>query len=298
MISPTTSPQYFGTTTTTSGTTLNKDLDKDAFLKMLVEQLKHQDPLDPLKTDQLSAQLAQFSSLEQLTQIKDAVHAQTDASNLATLLQQTSLSASLIGREVLAVGDQVTLPSSGSGHVTVDVTGSGGSGTLTLTDSNGAVVATRDLGQLTPGTHTLTLPAGLPPGTWHYAIEVKDGSGATSTVTTYTSGVVDSIEFKNGSIWLRIGDAEIALSDLVRVSPGSSSTSAPAGAGSGGTLDKPGAERLPTGPPLDDDSETAGVRPGADRLPPVGTGAMASLVTGPFRLVGGVLHFLPGIPGF
>lgn len=48
-----------------------QDLGKDAFLRLLVTQLQHQDPLDPQDNSEFLAQLAQFSSLESLQQIKD-----------------------------------------------------------------------------------------------------------------------------------------------------------------------------------------------------------------------------------
>ena len=46
-----------------------KGLGQDSFLKLLVEQLKHQDPLSPQDSAQFVAQLAQFNSLEQLISI-------------------------------------------------------------------------------------------------------------------------------------------------------------------------------------------------------------------------------------
>ena len=51
--------------------TAPKSMGTDVFLKLLVEQLKHQDPLAPQDSAQFVAQLAQFNSLEQLTSIKD-----------------------------------------------------------------------------------------------------------------------------------------------------------------------------------------------------------------------------------
>ena len=48
------------------GDTINKDLDKDAFLRLLTTQLANQDPLNPIEDREFIAQLAQFSSLEQM----------------------------------------------------------------------------------------------------------------------------------------------------------------------------------------------------------------------------------------
>jgi len=53
------------------GTKKNSDIGKDAFLQLLVTQLQHQDPLDPQDNSEFLAQLAQFTSLESLQQIKE-----------------------------------------------------------------------------------------------------------------------------------------------------------------------------------------------------------------------------------
>jgi flagellar basal-body rod modification protein FlgD len=234
MISPTSSPQYFGNTPTTSTGSTKNAMGKDAFLQMLVTQLKHQDPLNPLQTDQFASQLAQFTSVEQLNNLNEAVAQQTEAAHMGALVQQTALSASLLGKEVLALGDQVTVPTAGSAKVTVDVTGTGGAATLTLKNDVGAVIATRDLGSVVPGTKTFTLPADLPPGNWHYSVDVKDSKGDTTAAGTYTSGVVTSLEFKNGSIVLHLGDSEISLTDIVKIAPASPGT--PTGGNAIGTV--------------------------------------------------------------
>ena len=59
--------QTTNTTTSSSAPLKQKDLGKDAFLQLLVTQLQNQDPTKPQADGEFIAQLAQFSSLEQLT---------------------------------------------------------------------------------------------------------------------------------------------------------------------------------------------------------------------------------------
>lgn len=73
--------------------TRGKNMGKDQFIKLLVTQLTHQDPLKPVEDKQFIAQMAQFSSLEQMTQVN---------SNLEKLALQSlaSQSFSLLGKSI------------------------------------------------------------------------------------------------------------------------------------------------------------------------------------------------------
>jgi flagellar basal-body rod modification protein FlgD len=217
MITPTTSPVLFGTSGRTEAP--KKSLDKDAFMTLLVTQLKNQDPMNPSDSSQLAAQLAQFTSVEQLTQLNDAVTSQELSLREATLLSKTSLSAALIGRRVVAEGNQVNVPSTGSAQVRIEVGAGGGQATLRLLDSKGNEVTTRSLGVLPAGRQTVTLPADLPAGTYHYEVNVTGAKDAKVAVTTFTTGMVDGVSFKNGQIVLRIGTLEVALDDLAEIEP-------------------------------------------------------------------------------
>ena len=68
-------------TTATAALASNREtaLGKDAFLQLLVTQLRHQDPTQPKADGEFIAQLAQFSSLEQLTQIQKTLDAMSKA---------------------------------------------------------------------------------------------------------------------------------------------------------------------------------------------------------------------------
>jgi flagellar basal-body rod modification protein FlgD len=61
------------TTPATTTTKNDKDMGKDAFLNLLVTQLQHQDPTQPMADGEFLAQLAQFSSLEQLQQMNQSL---------------------------------------------------------------------------------------------------------------------------------------------------------------------------------------------------------------------------------
>lgn len=86
-------------TGTSSTRETNTDLDRDAFLQLLVLQLQNQDPLSPVDNQQMIAQLAQFSALEQMTQLNKQFEVIT-----GNIDQLNFISASLlVGKEVTGV---------------------------------------------------------------------------------------------------------------------------------------------------------------------------------------------------
>ena len=84
-------------------------LGKDEFLKMLVAQMRNQDPLNPMQGDEMAAQLAQFSSLEQLTGMSQGLQDLTEVMGGQMLQTMHATSAmGALGRTVLAASDQVS----------------------------------------------------------------------------------------------------------------------------------------------------------------------------------------------
>ncbi|MEL6428152.1 MAG: flagellar hook capping FlgD N-terminal domain-containing protein [Planctomycetota bacterium] len=78
----------------------SQTLDKDAFTQLLVTQLQNQDPLSPQTNEELAAQLAQFSSLEQMELVNENLVAMARLDQNNALLQQVTGAASLVGQSV------------------------------------------------------------------------------------------------------------------------------------------------------------------------------------------------------
>ncbi len=75
-------------------------LDKDAFLRIMIEQLKNQDPTSPMDSDKFVSQMAQFTTLEQLTNLNDQFGEMLQ-------LQQLNQGSAMLGKQVsVAVGDE------------------------------------------------------------------------------------------------------------------------------------------------------------------------------------------------
>jgi flagellar basal-body rod modification protein FlgD len=210
-------PTYTGPQAPVSTPTTKSTLSKDDFLRLFVTQLKNQDPTSPLQPYELAAQLAQFTSVEQLTNLNNSLTQQLSAIAGSTLATQSSLGASLLGRQVVTAGNQVVVPASGQGSVVVDIGGAGGgNATLTVEDAAGNPLTSVPYGQVSSGRQTLALPA-LTPGTYQYGVSVKDPNGNDVPVTTYTTGVVDGLQFQNGNPVLQMGGITVPLDQLVEV---------------------------------------------------------------------------------
>jgi flagellar hook assembly protein FlgD len=103
------------------------------------------------------------------------------------------------------------------------VGGSGGRAALRVLDSVGREVATQDLGALRPGRQKFTVEADkVPPGEYTYEVAVVGEDGTPADVTTYSDGVVDSVQFEGGNLIVRAGNLSFTLDKIVEITSAAS----------------------------------------------------------------------------
>ncbi|HWP02063.1 MAG TPA: flagellar hook capping FlgD N-terminal domain-containing protein [Gemmatimonadaceae bacterium] len=188
---------------------------REQFLQLLVSQLKNQDPLNPLSGTEWVAQLAQFSTVEQLLLLRGDMAATADRDARAALLSETAYAATLIGREVVVEGDRVSIANDTPGKVSIRVDGEGGAATLTLRDATGRVVATRDIA-LRSGLQTVSID-GVPAGEYRYSVALKKADRSATRINTYTIAVVSGFSVQDGAVWLQVGGTSVPLSSVIEV---------------------------------------------------------------------------------
>ncbi|MDL5602173.1 flagellar hook assembly protein FlgD [Bacillus subtilis] len=208
-----------GIASATNSSTGGQALGKDAFLQLLVTQLKNQNPLDPQDNSAFVAQLAQFSSLEGITTLNSTVSSLAGNYNSSQALQASSL----VGRNVIVQTNSVQLddPSKGmTGSVTVPSSIAGG--TVTISDSSGTAIRTIDLGSRAAGSASFTWDGKDKDGnlvkTGTYTVKANASINGTSTdMATYLPATVTSVTISQtgGELMLNLsGKGTVALSKV------------------------------------------------------------------------------------
>jgi flagellar basal-body rod modification protein FlgD len=189
----------------------------DSFLLLLTTQLKNQNPLEPLDTNQFTQQLVQFASVEQQIKSNDTLNALLTSSHSSIV----SSAASFVGMTVTADGATTRL-SEGKAEWRLDV-GRAATGTITIRDKAGNVVAT-DTKPLEAGSQSYSwdgrTSTGLPAPEGDYTITVtgRDVSGQSVSVKTEISGRVDSVDMAGDPPVLVVGGVRVPLPNVKSIS--------------------------------------------------------------------------------
>jgi flagellar basal-body rod modification protein FlgD len=197
----------------------NQAMGKDAFLQLLVTQLKNQDPLSPQDNGAFVAQLAQFSSLEGINNLNDSVKAISTNVTSSQALQASSL----VGRSVITQTDKTLVDTSKSMTGSVAVTSEVGNVSIKITDKDGDTVRTIDMGAQSAGTQSFIWDGKndngevVASGTYTFNATTKNDKGDSVAMTTSLPATVTSVTLSQtgGEMLLNLaGGTSIKLSQI------------------------------------------------------------------------------------
>lgn len=192
---------------------------KEDFLSLLVAQLKNQDPLNPDEPTEFTAQLAQFSSLEQLFNLNESM--ETLATSNANSDQFATLQT--IGKNVAYQGSTFEYDGDGEVELGYQLDGDVADARINI-KKNGSTVAVLDADQLDAGNHFLSWDGltdeGSPadPGSYSFSISVDTARGQSVAASPLVKSEVTGVDLsgKDGSI-LETRAGEIGFGSILGV---------------------------------------------------------------------------------
>lgn len=217
-----------GTTTSTSSTTSGdadkaKDL-KNQFLSILLTQMQHQNPLDPMDTKEFTGQLTQFSSLEQ------QIDTNSKLDKLLGALNQNSLSAAFtyIGQYV-DLDSETTALQSGKANWTYALPENAESVSVKITDAKGVTVYEGALqngtggSELNKGTYSFSIDSAdlskaMEDGSvLKMSITAKNSSDKAITADIHTTVKVESVQSNDKGTYLQAGGILFEMTDIKKI---------------------------------------------------------------------------------
>lgn len=181
---------------------IKKELDRDAFLELLVTQLKNQDPTEPLSNKDLVAQLSQLSTTEQIMNMSQAVQEMVNTQMSLSKLQ----AASLIGKNVVINDNTLELNSGVAEGINFSLDNSS-QVILEIYNSNGRLVYAEDLGVKEAGLHSYLWTGRnndgtmMPDGEYIYGIySIRNGQIVGNP--GLKNGTVEAVKFINNELYL------------------------------------------------------------------------------------------------
>ena len=190
----------------------------NTFLSLLTTQLKNQDPLSPLDTNQFTQQLVSFSQVEQ------AINTNTKLSSMLSLQQQDQSIAALplVGHTVQYSDNQAAFTSGQTTTFEYDLPSQAASATITVTDPSGNIVL-QTPADTAAGNHSFAWDGTgsdgnkVPDGTYTFNVSATatDRSAITAAISAF--GKVDGVSSANGSATVDIGGVSEGLGNIVAI---------------------------------------------------------------------------------
>lgn len=198
-------------------------LGKDDFLELLVTKLQYQDPLEPMADEDFIAQLAQFSSLEQMNNIASGISEANEWDYLMMQSLNNTLATNLLGRDIQTDLDGVYFNGEDDAKMNFTNDRYATEIEINIKNAGGDIIRTITMEDVVEGAQTIywdgkdNLGNKVDEGYYEVNAAGIDADGVSYTPPVKMVARVTSITYKNGAAYLNAGGVEIALGDIVTV---------------------------------------------------------------------------------
>jgi flagellar basal-body rod modification protein FlgD len=202
---------------------IEKTLGKEDFLKLLVTQLRYQDPMSPEDPKDFVAQLAQFSSLEQQMNTNKSLQEMGEVFQTFKEAQNMAQGVALLGKTVSGSGNQITVAGGKATTVSFQLPGDAKELLVGIFDAGGQQVRILNLGAQPAGAVTLSWDGKdsqgkqAAEGIYSYQVVAQDKNGQAFKVDNYFSGKVQEVFQDAQGVWVKVDGRQVLLDDIVSV---------------------------------------------------------------------------------
>jgi flagellar basal-body rod modification protein FlgD len=196
---------------------------KDDFLKLIIAQMKNQDPLSPMESQEFASQLAQFTSVEQLANINSNLEKGVNLDLLLTQAINNTLSVATIGKQAKGYGDYVLINGDGKAHLSFDLESFAKDVTVTIRNEAGVEVRTLQLSNLSSGSHTISWDlqndAGetMPDATYKFEISAIGSDDSAVKATGLMIGNVTGVRYEDSQAILLVDNQEVSFGNVLEI---------------------------------------------------------------------------------
>jgi len=198
-------------------------LGKDDFLRLLVAQLEHQDPFTPMDNQAFVAQLAEFSTLEQMQNIEATLEEAMQADRLLSQSLSNSLVTTLIGKEVKVQGERFHLEEGTMPELGYSLPSSAREVTVEIRDEQGNLIRTLQLGAQSAGAKKVEWDGkgrdgtSAPSGNYSFHVRALDSDGKLIETVSFIRGLITGVRYAAGNAVLLMGPFEVPLPDVMEI---------------------------------------------------------------------------------
>jgi len=196
---------------------------KDIFLKLLVAQMKFQNPLKPQDPTQMASQLAQFNMVEQQTSTNKLLQEML-TSNGSNTTASSNTSATWLGHAVTVNQNKIHFDGTAQSFM-AELSAPASTASLSIVDASGVPVRTMSLGALNTGNNTLSWDglmdngAAAPLADYTLSINATGLQGQAVSANVLRNGIVDAVRFSTSGNQLMVGGIATSTADITEIRP-------------------------------------------------------------------------------